>query len=87
MILPEESKPLGYSYNPNDFTEVYYFGDFMRKTTHLLKDSDDKWKLACRATDIQSTEHTSLDAYRKTLQDFEKQLTNHIATNQDPFTL
>ena len=88
MILPEKPQTLGYVYDPVDFTKVWYFGDFLRKVPTYLKEEDPKkWEFICRATDIQNTNWTELEAYNKSLLNFEKDLANHIAINNNPFLL
>lgn len=87
MKLLSDAQSLGYIHDSNDFTETYFFGDYMRKTTHFMKDSDEKWKLLCKATDIQNTDWPSLEAYRKHLLSLERDIAVHISTNENPFLL
>ena len=87
MIFPEEKHSIGYIYDQKKDNEVYGFGDYMRKITHLLKDTDKKWELVCAATDIQNTNWASVEPYRNRLKKFETELTNYISTHQDPFAL
>ena len=87
-LLPENPQTLGYPYNPNDFTEIYYFGDFLRKTSEFLKDDDEKkWELVCRATDVQSKDYPSTEIYRQTLTRLEREISDHLGTHEDPFIL
>lgn len=87
MKLLSDQQSLDYIHNGNDFTEAYFFGDYMRKITGLMKDNDEKWKLLCTATNIQNTDWASLDAYRQRLLALEKDITTHISTHENPFIL
>jgi len=86
-LKSEQEKTSGYVYDQNDIAEVFFFGDFLRKTSHLLRDSDEKWKIVCRATEVQNTEWPTLQSYHNELKKVEKDLIQHVSTNQDPFTI
>ena len=88
MLLPENPiNSIGNIYKQDDFTEIYFHGDYMRKITHLMKDSDDKWKLLCKITDIQNTEYPSVEDYHTTLKSFEKDLATNLQINPSNFII
>lgn len=87
MIKPEISQSLSYDYDDKDLTSTWYYGDYMRKVSTLLKDSENKWNLVCRITDVQNTEHVDLVRYNSALKNFEKQLTDHVGIHENPFIL
>lgn len=86
-LISDKNIDLAYYYNAKDFTEVWYYGDYLRKTTSLLKDNDEKIKLESQIVSIQNTEWPSLEAYHASLNDYKKNISNHIGTNEDPFII
>jgi len=87
MIFPEKQQSLGYVYDKEDFTETYFYGDFMRKTSLLLKDENKKWEFYSRVENIQQKEWPTQKSYREALQKTEKDLANHVSVNENPFIL
>jgi hypothetical protein len=86
-LFQENPQTTGYLHKPHDFTETYYYGDFLRKTAEFLKDSEEKDSLVCRATDIQHKDYTSLEIYNKALRQFDNELSRYIGTHEDPFII
>jgi hypothetical protein len=86
-LIADTNINLAYYYNSNDFTEVWYYGDYLRKTTELLKDDIEKTKLESQIYNIQNTEWPSLEAYHNSLNNYKSSICNHIGTNENPFII
>lgn len=54
---------LDFKYDDEDYKSVYDFGDFIKKTCMLMRDSDMKWQFYSRADTIQNTLHVSPKIY------------------------
>ena len=87
MLAPEHSRPLGYVFDPKKETEIYGYGDFLRKTVEYLKDHPEKVKLQGRANNLQNTSWCSSEPYLKAIQRLDKDVADFVAIHQNPFIL
>ena len=61
---------LGFQYENTDYKSVFDFGDFLRKTCMLMKETPKKWEFLCRVDQIQNTLHVSAEVYASKLEYF-----------------
>lgn len=69
---------LGFNYDDNDQVKTWEFGDFIKKTCLLMKDSDMKWKLACKADEIQHNEYPTPQEHARRINGVAKDLTDYL---------
>ena len=87
-LIPDNRVDFQFQYRKGDLAETWFFGDFLKKTTTLLKDDqDEKIKLEVEIYNIQNTDWDSVEIYDKKLRQFANTLSGHIVTHEDPFTL
>jgi hypothetical protein len=73
--------------DPNDAAEVWYYGDYLRKITMYMKDSQDAQILHCEIDKTQNTEWPTTEIHAKALKRCENDIRNYIGTNEKPFIL
>lgn len=59
---------MNFTYKDDDYKSVYDFGDYLKKSTMLMKDSDKKWEFVCRVDNTQNTLHTTPQNYANQLE-------------------
>ena len=69
---------LNFTYKDDNEMEVFYFGDFAKKTCLLMKDSDKKWEFACRLDSIQNTEHMTPQYHAKQIENVVDDLGDYL---------
>lgn len=86
-LINDKVVDLQYYYNPQDLGETWFYGDFLRKASDLLKDDDEAVKVQAEIYNVQNTEWPTLEIYNKNLARCASSLKNHIGTHEDPFKL
>lgn len=87
-LINDQPVDLQYYYKSHDQAESWFYGDFLRKASDLLKDDDeDSIKVQGEIYNVQNTEHPTLEIYNKNLARCATNLKNHIGTHEDPFKL
>lgn len=78
-----------FNYDPSKPHEVYAYGDFLKKSSLLLQDSDEKWKIVCGLADVQSTEFPTSKEYARRVELVAKDLELFLSErpNWNPFSL
>ena len=80
---------INFKFDDSDQLSVWYYGDYLKKTALLMKDSDTKWKVACKADELQNTEFPTPEIHAKLLLNLTKDLTSYLEErpNDDHFIL
>lgn len=88
-IFPENSRDIEYvePSTGDQLLDVWKKGDFLRKTAHYLKDTDEKELLICKISDLQGQEWPTPQIYSKKVDDFSREISDYISTHEDPFKL
>jgi hypothetical protein len=71
----------------SEFLDTWKKGDFLKKTAHYLEDSLEKDLLVCKIAEVQEKEWPSVEIYQKKIDNYSRELSNHIGTHEDPFII
>jgi hypothetical protein len=86
-LINDKEVDLQYYFKNHDTTEYWFYGDFLKKASELLKDNEDSIKVQGEIYNVQNTEWPTLQIYQKNLARCADNLKNHIGTHEDPFKL
>ena len=77
-----------FEYDTEDYKSVFDFGDYVRKASmYLDDDSIDKWKIVCKADEIQNTLHPTLEIYAKRLNTVAEDFSKYLEEKQNNFII
>lgn len=57
---------------------VYLYGDYLKKTGLLMKDTDKKWEFVCKTDEINRTEFPTSQIHAKRLETVAKDISKHL---------
>lgn len=86
-LFPENITSTQYIYDPSKDGEIYGYGQFLSKLPLYLKDSEEKDKLVGMADNVINTNWSNSQNYLNSLKRLDTEISNHIATNENPFLL